>query len=137
VRKLRYEIRRTEAFYRKLIEQARVDKKPHEEINGLIHEQMMETEITEAKLYHLLTQRLLQIAAHHLVPRPEFKTEGGAWVQSPVTGRWHLTVEAISELRAAIRKEKKESSEHWRMWPAALTGIIGALIGLVSLVWKK
>jgi len=38
------------------------------------------------------------------------------------------------ELRATIRKEQRERSELLFRWLAALTGIIGALIGLTSLV---
>jgi len=53
-----------------------------------------------------------------------------------------LTTEAITELRTAIRKEKRERRETVESWLkiiggfiGVVTGLVGALIGLVS-VWK-
>lgn len=136
VRRLRREKRRLHNFYKGLSKKARVEKKSHEHHE----EEMMETELIDSELYLLHTQRLLEVAEDKLLPTPEFKTEGGAWEQSHLTGRWRLTMEAIAELRSDIRKEKRESSEHWRLWLAAWTGVIGALIGLTSVLiafWKK
>jgi hypothetical protein len=105
VRRLRREKRHLHNFYRNLSKKARAEKKSHEELDDIGREEMMETELIDSELYHLLTQRLLQIAEDNLLPKSEFKTEGGAWEQSHVTGRWHLTMEAIAQLRSDIRKE--------------------------------
>jgi flagellar motor component MotA len=54
-----------------------------------------------------------------------------------------LTPEAMTELNAVIRNEKKARREVWESWAkiagalvASLTGIIGGIIGLVA-IWKK
>jgi hypothetical protein len=96
----------------------------------------MQIQIVDAEIQSLITQRLIQIADRYLVPRPKFRSEGGAWVQTSAAGHWHLTIEAIADLRSAIRHEKKERSENGRMWLAALTGLVGTLIGLASLLLK-
>jgi hypothetical protein len=71
-----------------------------------------------------------------LIPVPEFKTEGGAWMESQETGLYHLTPHALHELRAAIRAEKKARREEWTIWLALLIGAIGALSGLVAIIKK-
>ncbi len=54
-----------------------------------------------------------------------------------------LTPEAMTELRAAIRKERRERRETVDSWAKIIgriiticTGLVGAIIGLVA-VWKK
>jgi hypothetical protein len=97
----------------------------------------MEIQVVDAEILHHRTQRLIQMADRYSIPHPEFKSKGGAWIQSSVTGRWHLTIEAIAELRDAVRREKRERSESWRMWLAAWTGLVGTLIGLAALLLKR
>jgi hypothetical protein len=106
-------------------------------LERLFFEERMKIETIDAEIHHLTTQRLIEIADKYLVPHPEFDSKSGAWIQSDVSGRWHLTLETMAELRAAVRQERKERSESWRMWLAALTGLVGALIGLASLLLKK
>ena len=137
IRKLHNEKKQTQALYGKAVREAKAAKKSDLELERLFFEERMEVEITDAEIQHLVTQRLLRIADRNLIPRPEFKSEGGAWTQSSVTGRWHLTIEAVAELRAAIRRERKERSDNLRMWLAAVTGLVGTLIGLASLLLKK
>jgi hypothetical protein len=57
-----------------------------------------------------------------------------AWVQSRTANGYHLTTSAAAELRAAIRKEKREGSELFFKWLSGLTGLVGALIGLAALL---
>lgn len=80
----------------------------------------------------LVSSYLVAVANRLLIPTPKFKTEGGEWEQALSTGRYHLNISALAELRAAIRKEQKEHHEIWLLWFAALTGLVGALIGLVT-----
>jgi len=43
---------------------------------------------------------------------------------------------AIVDIRSLVRRERKERREGMMLWLAALTGIIGALSGLLA-VWKS
>jgi hypothetical protein len=141
--KLHNEKRRIQREYKKkLAELTAADRPPLEldrqlESDRLFFEERMKIQLLDAEILELLSLRLVQIAQRNLLPYPEFKSEGGAWVKSSVAGRWHLTIEAITDLRAAIRRERKERSENWRMWLAALTGLVGSLIGLASLFLKR
>ena len=79
------------------------------------------------------------------------------WPSYGETGRWRddhpvgifdggmaLTTEAMADLRSAIRNERRERREIWE-WAlkiiggiiAILTGLVGALIGLISVLRHK
>jgi hypothetical protein len=47
-----------------------------------------------------------------------------------------LTTKGVCEIKKAIRAEEKERREGYIVWIAALTGIIGAITGLVA-VWRR
>jgi hypothetical protein len=66
----------------------------------------------------------------------------GQWISSLACGM-HLHSDALAEIRDAIRKERKERSEVTRLWITtigggigALTGVIGAMIGLLAYLDK-
>jgi hypothetical protein len=83
------------------------------------------------------------------LPTPD-RAEKNKWVNQADFGMaylenfWHvLTTEAFTELRTSVRKELRERREAWefrlRVWGtivAILTGLIGASIGLVSVLKK-
>jgi hypothetical protein len=137
VGKLQKARRRTLASYKRIVRDAEAAGKSEIELDRLFFEERIHIQNLDAEIHHLSTERLIRLADRLSLPRPEFSTKGGAWVQSSASQRWHLSVEAMAELRSAIRREQKERSEHWRMWLTALTGLIGTLIGLVALLLKK
>lgn len=58
------------------------------------------------------------------------------WEQG-IQGSWNLTVKGIAKLREEIRREEKwrrESRQHWAAFLSALGGVIGTVIGLVSIL---
>lgn len=98
----------------------------------------LEDEIAKLLSWHLIGQ-----ANRYLIPTPEFKQEG-AWVQSNITGLWHLTPHAMLSLRTEVRQERKERSEYVQKWLtviatfiAAMTGLVGALIGVLAMLSSK
>ncbi len=92
----------------------------------------------------LRTQRLLRQARRLDVPyvQPPWHSEeqrNEYWVQGNMTGEWYLTTAGFNKVRADIRAEVKarhEARAHWVAWMAAVTGLIGALTGLVA-VWLE
>ena len=53
------------------------------------------------------------------------------------TGGWYLTVSGIREVRAEIRQAQKSRHEqraHLVVWISAITGVIGAITGLVAVL---
>lgn len=128
--------------YRKLQAKARKEKE-EEEINRLIHEEMWETDLINDEILQLQSRYLLNKAEKYLLPKPEFKSQDGAWEQSEITGKWRLNQPALSELKTVVRNEQKQLRDRWQSWLTslsvfigALTGLAGVLIGLLS-VWPN
>ena len=83
----------------------------------------------------LESRLLVESARQFILPIPEFNNNGGNWIKSEITGRYRLSKDAMLEVRTLVRKERKERRAAVMMWLAALTGLVGALSGLLS-VWN-
>jgi hypothetical protein len=86
----------------------------------------------DEEIYRIHTRYLFAEAHRLVIPTAHFHRKE-SWEDGP-TGARHLTLDAINELRSAIRAEKKVRREAFLMWvPAitALTGLAGAAIGLI------
>jgi hypothetical protein len=92
--------------------------------------------LADDEMIRLTSSYYLRLANRMLIPTPEFKTEGGAWMESQQTGLYHLTPQALHELRATIRAEQKARREEWTVWFVLATGVIGALSGLIAIIKK-
>lgn len=97
---------------------------------------------TDAEIDYWHTQYLFRELDRLRLPRPKFTDE--TWTGGPPLGNveW-LTKSAILKVRDEIRKERKERSDIARSWLAAvapllsaLTGLVGALIGLLAYLAK-
>jgi hypothetical protein len=137
LRKLHEEKKRVQASYKALVKEAKASKKSELELDRLWFEERMKVQIVDAEIYDLITQRLILLADRHSIPHPKFMSEGGSWIQTGAASRWHLTIEAMAELRAAIRQEKRDRLIYSLMWLSAATGLLGTSIGLISLLLKK
>ena len=89
------------------------------------------------------SRKLLERARHLRVLVPTYYEGNGEladdYDRSTITGTVHLTLQGENKVRAAIREEEKHRSEKWaRRLPylAALTGVIGAVTGLVAVLEK-
>lgn len=134
LRRLRTAKRKARRFYAKKIQTATASKDSGRDVNGLRYDEYAQMTVIDDEVAGLVTDRLVFLAQKNLIPLPPPDPAAGAWVESVVTGCRHLTAATAMELRATIRKEQRERSELLFRWLAALTGIIGALIGLTSLV---
>jgi hypothetical protein len=136
LRRLQSRKRRTEAIYRKAIEDARASKQTVEQVRSIDSEEMFETAILDDEIAALQTKFLVKAAERTLLPVPTFDVDGPEWQEASTTGRWHLSVEARAALRRNLRVESKERWELWYRWIPLVTGLLGTLIGLVS-VFKR
>lgn len=134
--KLQQEKRRIQRMYKNHIQKARRQKKNGDQIDRLIGEQRLETDLVDDDIMQLVTQHLLQESDKFLLPRLDLKNKE-LWTESRITGYHQLSPTAITQLRSAIRKERKESSEHIQIWLVGLTGLVGALTGLVALLSRN
>jgi hypothetical protein len=137
--RLRQKKRRIDKRFRSLPDRAMAAGTLGEDLGKLNHQHWRELRPVEDEIAHLLTRRLLDQASDYQIPCPE----KDCWEVSPVSGRYRLSVKALDELRAAVRKEQ---NEHWSFWDqrgktmimltSALAGAAGALIG-VAAFWKR
>jgi len=88
------------------------------------------------------TKGLLSEARLLRVPIPEYPKpdeEDPWWAFSGSLGVHYLTARGVAEVREGIRREerwRRERSNQRLAWLAGLTGLIGVLIGLLSLFAK-
>ena len=104
-------------------------------------EHRWEFELVDATIKGAISRDLVNEAENLYLPTPDYGA-GERWEQQ-LDGSYALTPEAMTELRAAIRKERRERREVIEWWVKVvggaigiLTGLVGALIGLIA-IWKK
>jgi hypothetical protein len=102
---------------------------------------MFELQMHDEDEDSFITRRLLSKARRLRVPIPRRYNQDGShsdlWYEGSNTGRSCLTTEGMSTLREQLRKEVKARHElrsQWTVWLAALTGLIGAITGLVAML---
>ena len=91
----------------------------------------------------IVSDNLIKEADELHLPRPQYGDKDKWEIDKPPMAVGEaLTPEAMVDLRAVIRKEKRERRETVEWWVKIIgglitigTGLVGALIGLVS-VWK-
>ena len=81
----------------------------------------------------LKTRRFCQIANRLMVPLPD-REDNQFWQDEHYGFGRALTPKGFWELKKLIRQEKRERREGLVVWLAALTGIIGAITGLVAVL---
>ena len=124
----------------------RSKKKLRRDLKGYIEEAKNKDERNsrEAELSHYLQEEdenirelhaiyLRNIAKNLMVPSPNSKDET-YWDRDGYSQI--LTEKGIYELKKSIRLEKKERRDVIFAWVVIITGLIGALIGLVSVIKK-
>jgi hypothetical protein len=119
-------------------------QKDNEKVKQLESDHRFEMELHEEDEDAYITKRLLAKARRLRVPIPRRQTSDGQesehWYESNYTGRWHLTTLGIATLRSEIRSEIKahhESRSYWVVWLSAITGVVGAITGLVAVIGGK
>jgi hypothetical protein len=81
------------------------------------------------------TKYLLAEASRLIVPIPD-REEENTW-RMTFSGHQVLTETGINTLRAAVRAERKARLEIFLMWVPGVVGLLGAAIGLASILIKK
>lgn len=118
--------------------------KVNEQVRSLQAEHRFEIDMHDEEEDAYFTKKLLNRARRLRVPIPHRYNEDQSvaefWCEGHYTGRWYLTTKGVAALREEIRKELKarhETRSHWVVWLSALTGLIGAVTGLVALLGHR
>lgn len=117
----------------RMIEEAR-KKGGEEAANETYQTESFELRIIEAEIPILVTRYLADKANKKLLPIPPMNKDGGYWELSHEIGKWHLTNKGITELRKLIREDSKELRESVYFWISILFGLLGLIIGLISVI---
>ena len=128
LRKIEEECDRLEKIYAKHRKGLSGDK-----LEMLLAEESSEIWPVFEKIDAIKTRRFRQIANRLMVPLPESKDKE-LWKDLHYIGGRALTDKGFWELKKLIRQEKREQHEVFRMWLAALTGIIGVITGLIGVI---
>ncbi|MHA7833252.1 MAG: hypothetical protein ACX94A_02095 [Algiphilus sp.] len=105
--------------------------KEGEEYEGDLSSEM-EREIAEHKIYRLISDYYYERAFKYGVPVP---SSDEFWEHSVAyPGTSHLNRAGLTMLRASIHEEQKRLLEHFSVWVAGLTGLVGAVTGLVAVL---
>lgn len=82
------------------------------------------------------TRQLRRHARRYYVSMPpRYRDDGSVsdyWYEGGQTGNWCLTRTGVSAIYKQIRPEQKERRVQVLAWLAAVTGVLGAITGLVS-----
>ncbi|HEY1802111.1 MAG TPA: hypothetical protein VGG46_14365 [Terriglobales bacterium] len=124
------------------------ETKDSTDLDNWYDENHQEFDSIAAEIKHNDSAALMDEAEKLYLPTPEYRDEE-KWISrdqlNTPTEHWRvLTPEAMTELRTAIRKEKRERRETFESWIkilggiiAALTGLVGAAIGLIAVLHKS
>jgi len=116
------------------IRRAKKEGKSKDSVEAMKHQLYFEIQVIDEEISILVTNYLIRKANRRFIPIPSHD-EFGIWEQCDnISNRYVLTNLGISNLRSSIRIEQKEQNEMILTILAALTGIIGAATGFVSIL---
>ena len=138
--RLGWERTRIDRAYSKMIAAAR-EAKNYDKVESLERGHRFESDLHDEDEDGYITRKLLSTARSLRVPIPhrynQDKTNSAHWYEGHHTHGWYLTTTGVVAIRDEIRRELKarhEARSHWVLWLSALTGVVGAITGLVALL---
>ena len=111
----------------------------NEEIKQLNYEERYNVGIIDEQIYQVHFERITAQAERLSILIPDHQQNREHWEVGPLTGRWRLRREALRTLLTAIRevqKERQQAIQANLLWVTALTGMLGALTGLMSILYR-
>jgi hypothetical protein len=138
---LRRSLRKLEGKHDRLIKKAQKAmetsgvsyKESSRKIDEMVALYHHECEPIERDINMLMTRGLLRKAKRLSLPIPWGDKE--MWTED--YGDKYLSTKGAHAIRKNIRDEQKEKRDIYLPWVCAITGLIGSLIGLTSLLLKK
>ncbi len=122
--------------FKKAEKKAIEDNVSQERLAYISHGYRADNQDYNDEIMELNTRYLYSKSQKLLLPVPDY-SDNTIWEQSHISGRHNLTNKGVTQLRSAIRKELHERRIGALSWVAALTGVIGALSGLIAIIGKS
>ncbi len=140
--KLMTEKRAVQKHYAAIYDKGVREKKAQADLRGILEDQFHEVSEVEENITAAISDYLFTLAYRYRVPTPDY-SDKRLWEEARHSSRRLLTEKAMAEFRVAIRSEQKE---RWQILElrlkvgaavlTGLTGMVGALIGLVAILRK-
>jgi len=130
----RRELDKISKFYATEIRRAKTENKSSDEIDKLVDEFFAETYVIEEEIKALISRGWERKAERLFLPIPPHDEED-MWEVGDVTRRYYLTPAGITKLRGLIREETAARRKAVLEWVTPLVGIIGAITGLLAVVF--
>ena len=110
-------------------------KLPSNKIESIKFSEYHETQMIEEEISLLVTDYWKKISDKHFLPMPENKD---MWYQCDImSNRSVLTKKGITQIRSDFEKYKESKRKFPLTFLSALTGLIGALTGLIAIIVSK
>ncbi len=136
--KYRLELRKQKKHAEELRKKAPEDCEQNQE-NGAFNDYFHQMEGSEQWRALIQTEYFIREAERLLVPIPEYSDKTMysrvEWDDHP-DEPYYLTELGLKTLKAAVRDEKKHRRDIAAFWMSASTGLIGATIGLITIISK-
>ena len=116
------------------LEEARTRKAPRDELQEIDHEAARDYFEYQDDVRVAHSRFLVSRASQLILPIPDHNDKA-MWGEDYM-GRHALTELGINTVRAAVRAERKARLEMFLMWVPGVLGILGTLIGLVTVLKK-
>lgn len=133
--RLLHKRKKTERYYDKLLKNAKKEGQKRDEIEALRQEAGSEYFDIQDEIDLLITSNLLRVAEKLILPIPK-SDNAEMWEESRYFSRKVLTKKGVAKLRTAIRDERKDKRDAYLPWIAGLTGLIGAITGLLAVILR-
>jgi hypothetical protein len=137
LRRLQREKWRLYELYARGHEECRRLDADDEEIKQLNYEERYNVGIVDEQIYQLHFERITAQAERLSISIPDHHQGREQWEVTRLTSRWRLRRGALQDLLAAIREVKKERQQAIQaklIWVTAVTGMLGVLTGLISVL---
>jgi hypothetical protein len=137
LRHLQKEKSRLYDLYAASYEECRLSNADDAQIEDLNEQERYDLGIIGEQIYQLYYEKITAQAERCFVSIPDLQQNREQWELATLTGRWRLRREALQDLHTAIRAIKKERHEALQgklIWVTAVTGMLGVLTGLGSVL---
>ncbi len=125
-----------DSYYARILDEARHKKAPRDKIDAFAEEWYVDGRLHDEEMAFVQSVEIRRRCRALLIPTPEFDMKSPSWTQDDFSGKWHLTVETMHDLREKIRAEELASLDIFFKIVAACTGLGGVLVGILALAWK-
>jgi len=117
------------------IQKARKDRDREQE-QAVASQMFFEQDNVRSEIHNLQHRYVTSQADKLLLPIPKFDTKSPDWTKSNFDGKWTLSLEVLARLGKEVRQERRERLELTFLWPSAMIGLIGGLIGIFTAFWR-